>query len=969
MKKITACGISLLIATALILSAVSVMATTIPHERYGQVLIDGSTAPDGYSVSSWIYGTEYEMEPTFNGDGSYQLYTPGDDPVNTVYKTGGFDGETVVYRVDDGAGNVYIADEISTFESGEIESGDLNFQTSGQPDNDVKINEIVVLPDGGGNQYVYIFDEVGITLSDWRLDTTGFSGALDTLGTEYHPIHTELLYVDLGDTGIMDSDGGYLTLSWNAQGGIAGNNWVVMDRVEYGNIVSPVNTIHPEFPTSPGAGQGLVRDPWGHDTDSSVDDFILADETGRPVMPDVELTISSTDGGEVTTPGEGKFTYEHGEDVDLVAVADAGYEFVEWTGDVGTIDDTSGAETTITMNGDYSITAEFQILTHTLTVNTEGQGSVDLDPDQAEYDHGTSVTLMAIPATDWVFVEWTGDVTDTEDEITIIMDDDHSVTAVFEEYVETYTLTINVDGDGATDPAEGTHTYDEGASVTITATPSTGWEFARWEGDATGTSLSITVTMDSDKTVTAVFETDVETYTLTIASTSGGTVTTPGEGTFSRIEGTVVNLVAVADVDYEFVGWTGDTDTIDDTGSATTTITMDDDYSITAEFQEIPPEMYTLTVNIVGDGSVERSPHQAEYEEGTTVTLTAVPEDGWEFDGWSGDVTDTDLVVTITMDSDKTVTANFETEDETFELTIDSTSGGQVTDPGEETFRYREGREVDLVAEADDGYEFVEWTGHTDTIDDTSAAETTITMNGDYSITAEFREVLVDTYTLTVNIEGDGTTDPAEGTHTYDDGEEVTITATAASGWEFVEWTGDATGTDYTVTVTMDSHKTVTAVFHEEGVPVDTYTLTVDIEGQGTTSPAEGTHTYDDGEEVTVTATAASGWKFVEWTGDASGTSATITVTMDQDKSITAVFQAEDDEPSEPGFLEDYWWLLLLLIIVIIVVILLATRRGKDEPVDDVDDFQEDDFDDFEEESMEEDSEEWDMEEEEPEEF
>jgi hypothetical protein len=74
-----------------------------------------------------------------------------------------------------------------------------------------------------------------------------------------------------------------------------------------------------------------------------------------------DLIISSTEGGEVTNPGEGTFTYDEGTVVDLVAEADKGYLFVNWTGNVSAIANVYAASTTITMNGDYSITANFAI--------------------------------------------------------------------------------------------------------------------------------------------------------------------------------------------------------------------------------------------------------------------------------------------------------------------------------------------------------------------------------------------------------------------------------------------------------------------------------------------------------------------------------------------------------------------------------------------------------------------------------
>ena len=77
---------------------------------------------------------------------------------------------------------------------------------------------------------------------------------------------------------------------------------------------------------------------------------------GQPVH---NLTIASSTGGLVTTPGEGTFTYDEGTVVNLVATPDAGYRFVEWAGNVSVIADANDAATTITMNGDYSVTAEF----------------------------------------------------------------------------------------------------------------------------------------------------------------------------------------------------------------------------------------------------------------------------------------------------------------------------------------------------------------------------------------------------------------------------------------------------------------------------------------------------------------------------------------------------------------------------------------------------------------------------------
>ena len=90
-------------------------------------------------------------------------------------------------------------------------------------------------------------------------------------------------------------------------------------------------------------------------------------------------------------------------------------------------------------------------------------------------------------------------------------------------------------------------------------------------------------------------------YDLTIASTAGGSVTIPGEGTFAYEEGEVIDLVATKDAGYLFDGWVGDVGTIADDKNPTTTITMNSDYAITANFKEIPEQPTTLVIGMARD--------------------------------------------------------------------------------------------------------------------------------------------------------------------------------------------------------------------------------------------------------------------------------------------------------------------------------------------------------------------------------
>jgi len=392
-------------------------------------------------------------------------------------------------------------------------------------------------------------------------------------------------------------------------------------------------------------------------------------------VTEYHLTIDSTDGGDVSKPGEGRFSYcpQQGERVVLVAVPYPGYQFVNWTGNVGTIADVNAAVTTITVDDDYAITANF---------------------------------------------------------------------------AKPYSLTISsTEGGSVTTPGEGTSVYDEGDVVKLVATPDPGYGFVNWTGDVgtvgNANAASTSITMNGDYSLTANFQ-ELAEYDLTTSSTTGGSVTVPGEGTSTYYDGTVVDLVATANSGYYFINWTGDVGTIANVNAPTTTVTMNDNYSVTANFEQIPPGKVAITTSSTAGGSVT-TPGEGAFlcNVGTALSLVAEAEEGYRFVNWTGDVgTIADVnaaSTTITMNSDYSITANFVRIVTKYDLTISSTDGGSVIVPGEGTFTFDEGTVVSLVAEtAGTCWLFVDWTGDVGTVADVNAAATTIMMNGDYTITAHF---------------------------------------------------------------------------------------------------------------------------------------------------------------------------------------------------------------------------------------
>jgi len=158
-------------------------------------------------------------------------------------------------------------------------------------------------------------------------------------------------------------------------------------------------------------------------------------------------------------------------------------------------------------------------------------------------------------------------------------------------------------------------------------------------------------------------------YNLTISSTAGGSVTTPGEGPSTYVQGATVDLVATADVGYRFVEWTGDVSSIGGVNAATTTITVNGDYLVTANFEELTPVQYSLTISSTAGGSVT-TPGEGTFscEAGKTVVLEARADEGYRFVSWTGEVNTlryaTESFAKIWMNTNYVIAAEFEELDQ-----------------------------------------------------------------------------------------------------------------------------------------------------------------------------------------------------------------------------------------------------------------------------------------------------------------
>jgi uncharacterized repeat protein (TIGR02543 family) len=584
----------------------------------------------------------------------------------------------------------------------------------------------------------------------------------------------------------------------------------------------------------------------------------------------------------------------------------------------------------IAAGGYHSLAIESNtpIAAYTLSVYSEGMTSVPIDSSTGHggttdyfktVDEGLSVILTA-PATfgGATFVEWTGAVTSSSQEITLTMDAGKSVTA-------RYQYILSVSSVGASDVPITSATHHDGTTdytrtlvadtlVYLTAPDlADGRTFIGWTGAETSSNQTINFTMTGNKSVTANYETPIPQYLLTVSSSGASGVSissTTGHGgttTYTKTldEGTSVTLTAPALAGKTFVGWSGGVTS----SSQEITLTMDASKSVTANYIT----EYTLSVSSSGASSVSitsatghggTTDYTKTVIDGTTVTLTAPVLSGKTFTGWTGSVNQSTPTISFSMTADKTVTANYAVT--TYSLSVNSsgaagvlitstTAHGGVTNY---TKTVADGAAVNLTAPEYVGSgasrkAFVNWFG---AVSSTSRT-INLTMTSAKTLTANYVDDPV-TYTLSVSSSGassvsitsatghGGTTDY---TKTVIDGTTVTLTAPVLSGKTFTGWTGSVTSSSSTISFSMTSAKSVTANY-----AVTTYSLSVSSSGASgvsiTSTTGQGgvtnyTKTITSGTSVNLQApqyvgSGASRKAFSSWSGSVSSTSLSINLTM-----------------------------------------------------------------------------------------
>jgi len=233
---------------------------------------------------------------------------------------------------------------------------------------------------------------------------------------------------------------------------------------------------------------------------------------------------------------------------------------------------------------------------------------------------------------------------------------------------------VEPEGSGSVQPSYPT-TYEEGTMVTLTATPSTNWVFDHWSGDISSLDNPAEVEINEPKSVTANFVT--EQFPLIMIIYGNGTVQKSiyrqkalNDTTFYEYN-TLIHFTAVPDDGWAFEKWGGDL-----AGNTNPNgFRLNKKRTLLVYFKEY----FSFTHEILGGGSIVLSPYQDKYMDGSSVQITAKPDDGWLFDHWEGDLTGNQNPANLIMDTDKSVNIIFSYTAPTSFFTINPTSGTTST--------------------------------------------------------------------------------------------------------------------------------------------------------------------------------------------------------------------------------------------------------------------------------------------------
>ena len=726
---------------------------------------------------------------------------------------------------------------------------------------------VAAIPNTGGYEFQGWVDEDDNFLSDEESYTFTVTGDAAIKATFSQDIYLVSVTAAPSTGGTVEGSGGY---TYNQQCTVTATPAEHYQFVNWTENGSQVSTDNPYVFTVTEA----------HD--------LVANFTTLPIYT-VTALVDPEEAGTV----EGAGDFEEGATCTLTATAaNPGYVFQYWADE----NDNMISEDnpfTFTVNSDTTVVAAFSTTIYIInaTASPSTGGTVT---GGGGYHYGDTCTLLAEPATDYVFLNWTinGSVVSTNAEYTFTVTEDGDYVANFT-MLPTYTITatINEFASDTTFVITGAGNYLEGHECTLSVEYNTDvYTFVSWtlNDSLVSDSVAFTFTVTGDAEYVANFT--MNEYEVQInTSAEGGEVAVEGgidDSNFFHY-GDECCLTATPDEGYYFVGWQENGVTISEENPYCFTVTGP--VFITPVFQLL--DVYTITV-IANPNAAGTVSGGGDYYDGTTITLTATVNEGYTFVNWTlnGDEVSTDLSFDITVTENATYVANY--VQDVFYVTVIEVpaEGGDVYGviPGG---YYLYGHTCVLQALPNPGYSFSRWTK--DGVQVTTNAYYTFEVYANTVMTAYFTQ---DSYSISA------TADPAiggtvSGTGTFTYGQSCTLHATAATGYTFVNWTdanGEQVSTSANYTFTVEESASFVAHFSQ-----NLYTINLNTNPEGVAYvfiENGGNGQFPYGQTCTLRiGSINNGYNFVSWTknGTVVSTDPTYTFTVTGNATYVANFDVD----------------------------------------------------------------------------
>ncbi len=386
---------------------------------------------------------------------------------------------------------------------------------------------------------------------------------------------------------------------------------------------------------------------------------------------------------------------------------------------------------------------------------------------------GSQHTVIATPNANYSFANWTegANVVSNSASYTFTVNGSRTLIANFTQTNYAVAVTASPANGGT---ASGSGTFAAGSQRTVSAAPSSGYNFVNWTegGNAVSGNANYTFTLNGPRTLVANF-TQV-TYAVSVNATPavGGTVN--GGGTFSG--GTQQTVIATASANYSFVSWTEGGNTV--SNSPNYTFTLNAARTLVANFTTTTYPV-ALSASPVAGGTVSGG---GTFSGGSQRTVTATPNANYGFVSWTegGNVVSNSASYTFTMNGPRILVANFTPSPVNYAITLSAlpNAGGTVSGIG----TYQAGTSRTVTALANSGYMFSNWTEEGAVV--SASPSYTFTLSASRALVANFISAQ---YLVTPSAGANGSISPNTA-QPVNSGGSAPFTATPANGYLVDQW-------------------------------------------------------------------------------------------------------------------------------------------------------------------------------------